>query len=165
MEKTDSVNAQSLSRTGLAHSLKTCSVYDEVIKMPIQVRITLRKSSCVKTSTTISHIKDSNIVKITPFTACNICPKDCGKGITLTVLNVPSLNNKAAIFTDFICEHQPDLLATWFRMENEHQKLSVPLVVIGFWIIHVLVVEVEVLGYFLKTVLRWLNHRWSTSII
>ena len=46
-----------------------------------------------------------------------IYPKDYGKGITLTVLNTQSLNNKAAIFIDFICEYQPDLLAateTWF---------------------------------------------------
>ena len=46
-----------------------------------------------------------------------IYPKDYGKGITLTVLNTQSLNNKAAIFIDFICEYPPDLLAateTWF---------------------------------------------------
>ena len=46
-----------------------------------------------------------------------IYPKHYGKGITLTVLNTQSLKNKAAIFIDFICEYQPDLLAateTWF---------------------------------------------------
>ena len=35
----------------------------------------------------------------------------------MTVLNPQSLNNKAPIFIDFICEYQPDLLAateTWF---------------------------------------------------
>ena len=40
-------------------------------------------------------------------------------------------------------------------MENQHQKLSVPLVVIGFLIILVLVVEAEVLGHFSKRIL-WL---------
>ena len=87
------------------------------MKMPIPVRITSRKSSRIKTATSISHINDSNVVKITLLTASTIYPKDCSKGITLTVLNAQSLNNKAAIFTDFICEHQPDLLAvteTWF---------------------------------------------------
>jgi hypothetical protein len=44
LEKTQSANAQSLSQTGLAQPLEAGSTHDEVIKMPIQVRITLRKS-------------------------------------------------------------------------------------------------------------------------
>ena len=79
-------------------------MHDEVIKIPIQVRVTSRKSSRTKTTTTISYLNNSNIPS-TPY------PKDCGKGITLNVLNARSLNNKAAIFTNFNCEHQPDVLA------------------------------------------------------
>ena len=44
-KKTESANAQSLSQTGLAQPLEAGSTYDKVIKMPIQVRITLRKPS------------------------------------------------------------------------------------------------------------------------
>jgi hypothetical protein len=40
LEKTESANAQSLSQTGLAQPLEAGSTHDEVIKMPIQVRIT-----------------------------------------------------------------------------------------------------------------------------
>ena len=59
-----------------------------------------------------SHLASADILNNS-----TIYPKDYGKGITLTVLNTQSLNNKAAIFIDFICEYQPDLLAateTWF---------------------------------------------------
>ena len=43
----------------------------------------------------------------------------------MTVLNAQSLNNKAAIFNDFICEHQQDLLAateTWFSNRESAPK-------------------------------------------
>ena len=59
-----------------------------------------------------------------------IYPKDYSKGITLTVLNTQSLKNKAAIFIDFICEYQPDLLAateTWFTDgESASKTLCTP---------------------------------------
>ena len=48
--KTESAHAQSLSETGLARSLEACSTLDEMIKMPIQARITLAKSSRIKTA-------------------------------------------------------------------------------------------------------------------
>ena len=97
--------------------------------MPIQVRITLCKPSRIKTATSIFHINNSKIIKITPLTASTIYSKECCKGITLIVVNAQSLN-KAAIFTDFICEHQPDLrqqLKLGSAIENQHKKLSLPL--------------------------------------
>ncbi len=43
----------------------------------------------------------------------------------MTVFNAQSLNNKATIFNNFICEHQPDLLAateTWFSNRESAPK-------------------------------------------
>ena len=123
MEKAKLSKTKSLSETGLAQPLEACLTHDEEIKMPIQIRITLRKSPCIKTvNTTINNL---NLIQITPPITSTQFPKDCGEGITLTVLNAQSLSNKAAIFTDFICQHQPDLLAvteTWFSDKESAPK-------------------------------------------
>ena len=51
-------------------------------------------------------------------------------GVKFCLLNAPSLNNKSAQFTDFICEHKPDLVAvteTWFTdKESAVKTLSTP---------------------------------------
>ena len=158
MEKTESANAQSLSLTGLAQPLEACSTHDEVIKMPIHVRITLRKSPPIKTANTISHINNSNIVQITPLIASTQCTKDSDKGITLTVLNAQSLHNKAAIFNDFICEHQPDLLAateTWFSDRESAPKTQCTPGGYTFFEHPRFGRQEGGTGYFLKTILRF----------
>ena len=57
----------------------------------------------------------------------NFVPFSNSAGI---VLNAQSLNNKSAEFTDFICEHTPDLVAltrTWFKdKESAVKTLSTP---------------------------------------
>ncbi len=51
-------------------------------------------------------------------------------GVKFCLLNAQSLNNKSAQFTDFICEHTPDLVAvteTWFTdKESAVKTLSTP---------------------------------------
>ena len=46
------------------------------------------------------------------------------KNLSFCLMNTRSLNNKAAEFTDFICDHQPDIVAlteTWF---HEHETAA-----------------------------------------
>lgn len=72
----------------------------------------------VNTPRTIS----SNLVEIWPTTTP---VQNNDKGISLVVLNTQSLNNKAAYFTDFICEYKPDLVAlteTWFTDTESASK-------------------------------------------
>lgn len=87
------------------------------IRTPVQNReisISNPSRSKVTLRNLISPVRHATILQR------QTCTKS-SPSIRLCTMNTQSLNNKAAIFTDFICDYKPDIVAvteTWFH-ENE----------------------------------------------
>ena len=79
-----------------------------------KISISNPSRSKVTSRNLISPVRHATILQ------CQNCTK-FSPSIRFCTMNTQSLNNKAAIFTDFICDYKPDIVAvteTWFH-ENE----------------------------------------------
>lgn len=79
------------------------------------------------------------------------------KGLNFCILNAQSRNNKAANFSDYICDRKPDLVAltkTWFTdKESASRALCTPTGYKHLETIHVLVAQPVVQELFLEATL------------